>query len=470
MTTTTVPVGQTVTGVVINSGDEQDVYGTAIDTTDGGFQVVDGGTAADTTITNQGFQLVDLGGTATGTTINYGSQQVNNGSTATDTTMKAGCYQWVFGTVTDTIMNGGVQYDYGTAIDTTDGGFQVVELGGTATGTAINNTGVVVVLGGGTAIDTTINSFGQQVVSGTAIGTTINLYGYQAVGGTATGTTIDGGYQSVYGTATNTTINGGEQYVYSNLNSPGMATDTTINGGDEVVASGGTATNTTISRGLLDLQAGAITSGVITFAGIGTLEIDQSVSGAMSFATPLVNIMGGDTIDLTGLGFATGSTATVSGSQLTVSNGTASEIFMLTTPDTTTFWVSEDISGGTLVTAVAVPANANFITLPSSSTGNLGTIGGNGPTVIDASQTQNVTFSAGNGPHVILCGCRGRHSGREWTNNHLWRSRGHAQGGQRPGYLLWRAERTPAWRKWPRHIRVYGPVWGEQHRKLPRVQ
>ena len=186
MTTTTVPVGQTVTGVVINSGDEQDVYGTAIDTTDGGFQVVDGGTAADTTILQtKSFQLVDLGGTATGTTINYGSQQVNNGSTATDTTMKAGCYQWVFGTVTDTIMNGGVQYDYGTAIDTTDLGFQVVELGGTATGTAINNTGVVVVLGGGTAINTTINSFGQQVVSGTAIGTTINLYGYQAVGGTA---------------------------------------------------------------------------------------------------------------------------------------------------------------------------------------------------------------------------------------------------------------------------------------------
>ena len=69
--------------------------------------------------------------------------------------------------------------------------------------------------------------------------------------------------------------------------------------------------------------------------------------------------MGGDTIDLTGLSYAAGSTATVSGSQLTVNNGTASEIFTLTTPLTTIFWVSEDISGGTLVTAILGTPTAN---------------------------------------------------------------------------------------------------------------
>ncbi len=63
--------------------------------------------------------------------------------------------------------------------------------------------------------------------------------------------------------------------------------------------------------------------------------------------------------------------------------------------------------GGTAtstLTVVDTAAGYNYIALPSTSTGNLGMIGGNGPTVVDASQTQGVTFSVGNGPKAILAG------------------------------------------------------------------
>jgi probable HAF family extracellular repeat protein len=66
----------------------------------------------------------------------------------------------------------------------------------------------------------------------------------------------------------------------------------------------------------------------------------------------------------------------------------------------------QDSSGqhGFLAIPVTTPPNATTITLPSSSTGDLGTIGGNGPTVIDASMTNGVTFSVGNGPITIVAG------------------------------------------------------------------
>jgi len=65
---------------------------------------------------------------------------------------------------------------------------------------------------------------------------------------------------------------------------------------------------------------------------------------------------------------------------------------------------SSGVYHGFLASPVATPPNAATITLPSSSTGDLGTVGGNGPTVIDASQTHGVTFSVGNGPITIVAG------------------------------------------------------------------
>jgi hypothetical protein len=47
---------------------------------------------------------------------------------------------------------------------------------------------------------------------------------------------------------------------------------------------------------------------------------------------------------------------------------------------------------------------SNSIKLPATSTGNLGTVGTSGPTVLDAAQTDGVTFRSGNGPDTIIAG------------------------------------------------------------------
>jgi hypothetical protein len=60
---------------------------------------------------------------------------------------------------------------------------------------------------------------------------------------------------------------------------------------------------------------------------------------------------------------------------------------------------------GSTLTMVGAPATGStLVQLPSSSTGNLGTVGPNGPTIIDASQTHNVTLQSGNGPNIIIAG------------------------------------------------------------------
>ena len=103
----------------------------------------------------------------------------------------------------------------------------------------------------------------------------------------------------------------------------------------------------------MELLAGALATGSIKFGGVGTLQIDQTITGQQVFATPLAHIMAGDVIDLTGLTFVAGHTPLVSGSHLTISNGTASEQFTLQTPQTTNFSEASDGYGGTLVTALS---------------------------------------------------------------------------------------------------------------------
>ena len=65
---------------------------------------------------------------------------------------------------------------------------------------------------------------------------------------------------------------------------------------------------------------------------------------------------------------------------------------------------SQSVSGGPLTLVGAALPGSSHIQLPATSTGNLGTVGGNGPSVIDGSQTTNVTFTTGNGPDTIIAG------------------------------------------------------------------
>ncbi len=181
----------------------------------GSLHVLAGGTASDTMIEAGGSDLVDVGGDVTGTTIIGAS-----GSTSAGT-------ETVYGSASSTtVLNGGFQDVWGTATNTTVNGeysIQEIESGGSATGTTID--------GGGS---------------------------------------IDGAYQmiSAGGVASATTVNqGGDQMVESG----GIANGTIImSGGMEEVYAGGTTNNTTIEGGTLGLDAGgAIAGGTITFVGTG---------------------------------------------------------------------------------------------------------------------------------------------------------------------------------------------------------
>ena len=104
---------------------------------------------------------------------------------------------------------------------------------------------------------------------------------------------------------------------------------------------------------------GAANAGAITFASANaTLQLDAAPPTANNglFTNALSGIVVGDQIDLRGLAFTSGATATFSGSALTVKSGGASEEFNLANAETNTgFTVTSDGVGanpGTLLTAV----------------------------------------------------------------------------------------------------------------------
>ena len=65
---------------------------------------------------------------------------------------------------------------------------------------------------------------------------------------------------------------------------------------------------------------------------------------------------------------------------------------------------SQSVSGGPLTLVGAALPRSSHIQLPPTSTGDLGKVGTNAASVIDGSQTTNVTFTTGNGPDTIVAG------------------------------------------------------------------
>lgn len=386
--------------------------------TENGFTVSNGivfkvyGTATNTTISAGGRQIVgvaDLGGTASNTAINGGEQDVGLASAASFTTINMGGIQRVAGIYMHdmpgpgradhtTINNGGEQeVDTGivTATTVNAGGVQNLTNGGFASGTLVKSGGVINASGEtiyyppggpyGTVIrsevdSAVIGSGGQLHLTGAGIAknTTING-GAMTVSGAiadpitsdpnapavdasaASGTILNSGSLSVSdgGILTSTTLNGGTLDVLNQ----GTANASTIHfGATELVEAGGIAGATTIAGGTLDLKAGAMSDDMITFSGQGTLKIEQKlVSGPSTFASQIKGILLGDQIDLSGLSYASGATATISGSKLTVSNGAASETFTLANTSVTNFGIAKDGTGGILLTAAAPPAIAGAV-------------------------------------------------------------------------------------------------------------
>lgn len=156
----------------------------------------------------------------------------------------SGQSEWVMEgeTSTGSIINGGQQFVFGTATDTTiEAGKQEVY--------------------SGTALETEINGGEQRLVDSQASGTTINTGGKQSIESNshAENTSIKGGEQRISSgsTASKTTIYSGLQVV----NSGAFAEDTTLENGRQQVFSNGTVINTTLNGGLSELFSGARAEG-----------------------------------------------------------------------------------------------------------------------------------------------------------------------------------------------------------------
>ena len=435
-------LGGTSTSATINSGGEQDVHvgctatgttiyglgteyvyagGTDIGATiDGGVQY-DYGMSISVSIASSE-QIVENGGTSTGAMINSGTQQVNMGGTSTGATINSGGELTVEtgGTSTGaTINSGGHEYVYGTDIGATINGFgyQTVETHGTSTGAMINSGGVQQVNMGGTSTGATINSGGEQDVFGTDIGAT-----------------IDGGDEHVFsgGSANDVTFSGTHSML--ELATPSELTGTISNwqlgdiidmlspGVTSVSETGSTLTvvygsNQTASYTLAGQQSDTMVALQPDGAG-GSDLILTPITASVSFISPVIDAAA-DTawpVTISGLGDETGTLvfSDTAGGKVSVNiTGNGDYLVNLSTLKdgsiASTLSVSDEtnnqsVSGGPLTLVGAALPGSSHIQLPPTSTGDLGKVGSDAPSVIDGSQTTNVTFTTGNGPDTIVAG------------------------------------------------------------------
>ena len=242
-------------------------------------------------------------------------------------------------------------------------GSQVVETGGTASGTIISGGTEIVSAGGsddgakisgGTQLDyglasgATIVTGSQVVEAGGVASATIISGGTEIVsaGGTDDGAKISGGTQLDYGLASGATIVTGSQVVEAG----GTASGTIISGGTQLVDAGGSAAATTISGGTFEIASGGSAVGAISFAGTGgSLKIDGTVP-----STVISGFANGDVIDLAAVTFvSSGKVQLMSGNVLEVVEGGSSYNLQLN-PSTSfageIFELSADGAAGTDVT------------------------------------------------------------------------------------------------------------------------
>ena len=300
----------------------------------GGVVNVEPGATALNTLIAGGVQF-DYGN-ASGTTVNAGgAQHVYFGGSATGTTVAAGGYQDVWnGTVTDTTLRGDQQVLAGgisvhTVIE--NGGSEYVAAGGTADGTVIHVGAFQYVDTGATATNTVIAG-GFQYVAGTATDTTVGGGSSQG-GGVSTGATVESGAPSTSisaAVATDTTVAaGGFQDVYQ-----ASVTDTHLSGYQQVQA-GGVATNTVVaSGGNAYIGSGGTANGTVINAGglqyldVGSTSTGTAINGGYEYVAGTANtttVDGGGT-QYVGNGGTANGTHVVGGTEHVEAGGTANGV------------------------------------------------------------------------------------------------------------------------------------------------
>jgi autotransporter passenger strand-loop-strand repeat protein len=306
-------------------------------------------------ISGGGEQLISNDAAANYTTIGSGGTQlVEAGRNANATTIYTGGLEMASGSDTAALISGGEQDVYGvTSGATAFDGLQIVESGGTGSGTIVSAGGIEDVASGGSDVGAGINGGVETVLAG----------------GVASGDTVFTGSQVVSsgGVTVQATVDGGEQDVY------GVASDTMVLAGSQIVESGGTAINTTVdSGGTVVLESGAVVSGGIAFAGNGTVEI-------LGSAMPAAAISGftfGDFVDLASIALASsgGKVVLTSGNVLDVTEGGSTYALHLDPSQNYSgaqFLLLADNRGGTEVMVVsAVVSSSHTLTVSSGQTSN----------------------------------------------------------------------------------------------------
>jgi hypothetical protein len=146
-----------------------------------------------------------------------------------------------------------------------------------------------------------------------------------------------------------------------------------------------------------------------------TLSVQAPSAPALSFIGSVVNAAADSAWPVTVAGTA-GETGTLVftdsiGDRVSLNiNGDGKYLVNLSTLDdgsiTSTLTLSDgsSVSGGPLTLVGAPQPGDAHVQLSANSTGNLGKVGTGAASVIDGSQTSNITFTTGNGPDVIVAG------------------------------------------------------------------
>ena len=246
--------GGTVSDTVIKDAGTQQIgfNGSSINVRieEGGTQTVSWEGKAENTTISGGVQQIDSGGRVENTTINSGTQQIASGGEAAQTAILGGT-QEVSGTASASkIASGGKMsvLSGGSATQTeVAGGNMVVSSGGTSLKTEITG-GTQYVYG--TDSESIINGGSQVIESGGIAGNAqVNRGGTQTVSGIAQNTILNGGNQNITagGRVENTTINSGTQQIASG----GEAHNTTATGGIILLDGGVLSGRTSLSQALM---------------------------------------------------------------------------------------------------------------------------------------------------------------------------------------------------------------------------
>ncbi|MBV9784857.1 MAG: Hint domain-containing protein [Acidisphaera sp.] len=399
---TTVSSGATVR--VESGGTAEVLLGTAsgIMVLSGGTALVEeGGTSVDPVVSNGGTEIVfstavlalsGAGQTDAGTTFSGGTELLEGGAALTGRTLSFGFLQELI------VASGGTAAN----IVVSSGATEIVSAGGMAAGETVYSGGALELVGGASAMGATFSGGTEILASGAAVtGPVLSATGLQELilssGGSARGAMVgNGGTLDIIsgGSASGTVVgNGGSEIVAFG----GADSNTVVSGGGTLQLAGGTLVASEAAGGTLTeygsiqglsatiIQTGSGTlllSGTDTFSGgsviisAGTVELATSGSvGSDTFAfspaaggsatlqidAPATPVNGGtftdtianfgtnDAIDLRGLTFSTGATATLSGSTLIISDGGTTIDLTLSNPGATQYYVHSDGMGGTVI-------------------------------------------------------------------------------------------------------------------------